>query len=250
MFDSDPKNIPKGYDRIPTGEENGDFYEIYGEAFARFARWSEDTPVPVLGDASTPIEEVDTFYDFWYEFKSWRILTGNPKKEGEDGKPAEEGEYDLEQAEDAYERRWMTTQNEHERKKLKRGHMKVISTLRDLAFKRDPRVNQARKAEFAVKEAEKQAKLAAKEAAAALLKAEEDKLKSPKELAVEAAAAEKLAAEKKKLDAKKQAKLDEQAAAEEQTARIAAALKARGQKNKEAKAAPKPAAKAKDAKKK
>ena len=102
---------PKNFDRIPTGEEEGDFFSVYTEPFARFSRWSEMTPVPTLGDASTPIAEVDAFYDFWYEFKSWRILTGNPKEEGD-------GEHDPSNAEDAYERRWMKTQNEAERKKL------------------------------------------------------------------------------------------------------------------------------------
>ena len=53
------------------------------------------TPVPALGNAETPIEEVDAFYDFWYEFKSWRIIKGDSEEE-----------HDLDDAEDAYERRW------------------------------------------------------------------------------------------------------------------------------------------------
>ena len=131
--------------------------------------------MPQLGDANTPIEEVDAFYDFWYEFKSWRILTGNPKEEGD-------GEHDLEDAEDAYERRWMKTENERERKRLKKQHMKTIAELRDLAFKRDPRVQAAKAAEFARVEAEKKAKLEAKQKKEAEEKAIADANKTPQEL--------------------------------------------------------------------
>ena len=73
------------------------------------------------------MEEVDGFYDFWFDFKSWRIIQG-------------EDEHILEDAEDAYEKRWMHVENERERKRLKKEHMKNISMLRDLTFKRDPRV--------------------------------------------------------------------------------------------------------------
>lgn len=234
MFQSDPKNLPKHFDRIPTGDEEGDFFEIYTEPFQRFARWSETQPVPVLGDANTAIEEVDAFYDFWFEFKSWRILTGNPQKEGEDKKPPEEGEYDMDQAEDAYERRWMKVENERERKRLKKEHNKNISTLRDLAFKRDPRVIAARAAEQAIIDAEKQAKLEAKLKKAAEDKAEADKHKTPKELAAEKAALEKAEAGKVKADEIKKAKEDESNNADLQAAKVQAAILARQKKMKEA----------------
>jgi len=237
ILDSDPKKLPKNFDRIPTGDEDGDFFEIYTEPFQRFSRWSEKTPVPLLGDANTPIEEVDAFYDFWYEFQSWRILTGNPKKEGEDGKPPEEGEYDQDQAEDAYERRWMKTENERERKRLKKGHMKIIAALRDLAFKRDPRVIAARSAEREKVEAEKQAKLAEKLKREAEAKAIADAGKSPKELAAEAAAQAKRDEERKKVEDKASAAQDEKALAEEQAAKVQAAILARQKKAKEAKSA-------------
>jgi hypothetical protein len=35
-------------------------------------RWSVDANVPDLGDASTPYEQVTAFYNFWFNFKSWR----------------------------------------------------------------------------------------------------------------------------------------------------------------------------------
>merc|ERR1711865_1199886 len=241
IMDSDPKKLPKNFDRIPTGDEDGDFFEIYTEPFHRFSRWSENNPVPQLGGANTPIEEVDAFYDFWYDFQSWRIITGNPKKEDpegkKDGKPPEEGEYDPNQADDAYERRWMKTENERERKRLKTQHMKVIATLRDLAFKRDPRVIAARSVERETIEAEKQAKLAEKLKREAEAKAIADAGKSPKELAAETAVQAKRDEEKKQLDEKATAAQDEKSQAEEQAAKVQAAILARQKKAKEAKAA-------------
>ena len=46
--------------------------QAFGDAFHRFARWSEKKPVPELGTAETDMEAVDRFYDFWNVFKSWR----------------------------------------------------------------------------------------------------------------------------------------------------------------------------------
>lgn len=43
MFDS---IMPAKYDRIPSGEEEGDFFEIFGPAFERYSRWSEVKPCP------------------------------------------------------------------------------------------------------------------------------------------------------------------------------------------------------------
>lgn len=216
-------------DNIPSGDEDGDFFEIYTEPFQRFSRWSEITPVPQLGNMETPMEEVDAFYDFWFEFKSWRILTGNPKEEGD-------GEHDLEDAEDAYERRWMKTENERERKRLKKQHMKTIAELRDRAFRRDPRVKAARAAEAAKAEAEKAAKLEAKLKKEAEEKAIADAGKTPKELAAEAALAEKKKAEEERVKAAKAAKAEEAEAAEAQAAKVQAAILARQKKAKEAKA--------------
>lgn len=51
-------------DSVPTGDEPN-FFAVFGEAFKRNARFSEVKPVPMLGDESTPDEEVESFYKFW-----------------------------------------------------------------------------------------------------------------------------------------------------------------------------------------
>ena len=67
--------------------------QVFGPAFRRNTRWSVVTPVPGLGEEGAPWEEVDRFYDFWFQFKSWREFP-HPDEE------------DLEHAECREERRW------------------------------------------------------------------------------------------------------------------------------------------------
>ena len=48
------------------------FIEIFGDIFEREARFSKKEPVPMLGKIDATKEEVEGFYDFWYNFDSWR----------------------------------------------------------------------------------------------------------------------------------------------------------------------------------
>ena len=116
-------------DSMPAARDYDDdeFYAEFGTCFARNAGFSEKKPVPPLGNATTPIQKVIKFYEFWLAFKSWRDFTV-------------EDEYDLEQAENRYERRYM----ERENKRMKQGELKAekirIRKLVDLARARDPRI--------------------------------------------------------------------------------------------------------------
>lgn len=49
-------------------------------------RWSVKRVTVKFGDESTPFEQVDKFYKFWYDFDSWRefsYLDEEDKEKGE-----------------------------------------------------------------------------------------------------------------------------------------------------------------------
>eukprot|EP00003_Mantamonas_plastica_P033263 TRINITY_DN940_c0_g1_i5.p1 TRINITY_DN940_c0_g1~~TRINITY_DN940_c0_g1_i5.p1 ORF type:complete len:747 (-),score=181.27 TRINITY_DN940_c0_g1_i5:1487-3727(-) len=116
-------------DRIPRAgpmDEN-DFYETYGPVFARNGKFSCKRPVPSLGDESTPYEQVDDFYVFWFHFETWRDFS-------------EYYEFQLEDAEDRDEKRWMAVQNTADGKRMLKKEKKRIRQLTEQAFSIDPRL--------------------------------------------------------------------------------------------------------------
>lgn len=48
------------------------FFKTFGPIFEREARFSKIQPVPLLGALDDPKEAVESFYEFWYNFDSWR----------------------------------------------------------------------------------------------------------------------------------------------------------------------------------
>ena len=45
---------------------------MFGPAFDLNERWSDLPDVPYLGDADSSLQHVNNFYEFWFNFKSWR----------------------------------------------------------------------------------------------------------------------------------------------------------------------------------
>ena len=105
----------------------------------------------MIGDKDTPLEEVKKFYKYWDGFKTWREFS-------------QFDEYEVETAEDRYEKRWMEKQNKKLREKHEKEERKRIFTLTNRAYKLDPRIKaQAAKEEaerLAIKQAKKDAKAA------------------------------------------------------------------------------------------
>lgn len=48
------------------------FFKHFAPVFEREARFSKKQPVPMLGAVDASKEDVSGFYDFWYNFDSWR----------------------------------------------------------------------------------------------------------------------------------------------------------------------------------
>lgn len=176
-------------DDVPTDCAPQDFFKVFGPAFMRNGRWSVTQPIPSLGDDTTPVEEVDKFYNFWYNFKSWREFP-------------DDDEYDLEQAESREHKRWMERQNAKLQEKAKKVEYARVRTLVDNAYKKDPRIQRRKEEEKAEKQRRREAKYLAKklqeeEAAKAV---EEERLRKEEESkkAAEAALHQKKLKEKEK----------------------------------------------------
>ncbi|KAL1566420.1 dnaJ subfamily C member 2-like [Salvia divinorum] len=176
-------------DEIPADCAPQDFFKVYGPAFLRNGRWSVNQAVPTLGDDKTSIKEVDSFYDFWYAFKSWREF---PHAD----------EFDLEQAESRDHKRWMERQNAKLSEKARKEEYARIRTLVDNAYKRDPRILRRKDELKAEKVRKREAKVLAKkmqeEEAARIVEEEKKRKEEEEKRAAEAASNQKKIKEKEK----------------------------------------------------
>ncbi|KAG5301916.1 zuotin [Histoplasma ohiense] len=189
QFDSvdELANVP------PPGKKKGNFFKLWSPVFESEARFSKIQPVPKLGDENSTKEEVEEFYNFWYNFDSWRSF-----------------EYEDEDVPDDNEnrdhKRHIERKNANARRKKKTEDTARLRRLVDDALAADERIKKFRKAERANKdkrklEKEAEAKRLAEEKEKARLEEEQRKKE-----AEEAAKAEKLEGRKAKEAAKNAAK--------------------------------------------
>ncbi|KTW31195.1 zuotin [Pneumocystis jirovecii RU7] len=126
----------------PSKKETVNFYEQWGKVFESEARFSNQHPVPTLGDEHSSKKDVEEFYNFWYNFDSWRSF-----------------EYlDKDTPDDSYNRnnkRYQEHKNRAERAKRKTEDTARLRRLIDDCLSLDPRIKKFRQEEKAAKAAKK-----------------------------------------------------------------------------------------------
>ncbi|OCK85782.1 zuotin [Lepidopterella palustris CBS 459.81] len=174
--------------------QKGNFYKLWGRVFEAEGRFSKNQPVPKLGNDKSTKEDVEHFYNFWYNFDSWRSFEYQDEDVPDDN-------------ENRDQKRHVERKNQNARRKKKTEDTTRLRKLVDDALALDERIKKFRQQEHAQKnkrrfEKEAEAKRLAEEAAKA--KEEEARLKAEKEAAEKAEKAEgKKAKEAAKNAAKK-----------------------------------------------
>lgn len=167
---------------------------MWANVFKSEGRFSRVQPVPKFGDADSTKEDVDAFYNFFYNFDSWRSFEYQDEDVPDDN-------------ENRDQKRHMERKNNNARKKKKQEDTARLRKLVDEAMAGDERIKRFRQEANASKNkkrlekeaAEKKAKdeaEAAKEAAAKAAKEAEEKAKAEKEQGKKAKEAAKTAVKK------------------------------------------------------
>lgn len=142
QFDSVDEGVEED---IPTGKESGNFFKLWTPVFERESRFSvteKNGSTPVLGDMDSPRDHVDHFYDFWYNFDSWRSFEYLDKEinEGSD---------------DRADKRYQEKKNRNERAARKKEDNARLRNIVDKALSLDPRIKKFKQEEKAAREAKK-----------------------------------------------------------------------------------------------
>ncbi|KNC96251.1 uncharacterized protein SPPG_08403 [Spizellomyces punctatus DAOM BR117] len=182
---------PKFDDSVPSAKAKGDFFKLYQPAFEKEARFSKIQPVPELGSGDLTRDEVEAFYNFWFNFDSWRTFENLDEE-------------DTDNVESREEKRWLERRNKAERTKRKKADNARVNKLVEQAFQADPRIKKFREDDKAAKESKKREKEAAARAAEEEAKRKAEEEQAAKEKA-EAEERTRQQAEKKEREAAKNA---------------------------------------------
>lgn len=185
-------SVDEAADREPPSKKaKGNFFKLWGPVFESEARFSKKQPVPKLGDDNSTKEEVEGFYDFWYNFDSWRTFEYLDEDVPDDN-------------ENRDQKRYVERKNKAQRAKKKTEDTARLRKMVDDCLSLDPRIAKFRQADKAQRNAKRLAREAEEKKAAedAKKKAEEEKKKKEEE---EAASKAKIADAKKAKEAAKNA---------------------------------------------
>jgi len=119
-----------------------EFFETFRSVFELEARFSIKQPVPMIGNMDDSKSFVEAFYDFWYNFDSWRSFEYHDKEvnEGSDSRD---------------DKRYTEKKNKSERARRKKEDNVRLRNLVDLSLSLDPRIKR-------IKQEEKEARAAKK----------------------------------------------------------------------------------------
>jgi len=118
------------------------FFKMWAPVYELEARFSKNTPVPLLGSFNDPKDKVEAFYDFWYNFDSWRSFEYLDKEvnEGSDSRD---------------DKRYTEKKNKTERARRKKEDTARLRGLVDLTLSLDPRIKRIKQEEKEAREAKK-----------------------------------------------------------------------------------------------
>jgi len=185
-------SVDEAADRHPPSKKaRGNFYKLWGPVFESEGRFSKVKPVPKFGDESSTKEQVEEFYNFWYNFDSWRTFEYLDEDVPDDN-------------ENRDQKRYVERKNKAQRAKRKTEDTVRLRKLVDDCLALDQRIQKFKQAEKAQRNAKRLAREAEERRAVeeAKKKAEEEKKKKEEE---EVVAKAKLADAKKAKDAAKNA---------------------------------------------
>ncbi|KAL1914705.1 uncharacterized protein VTP21DRAFT_7963 [Calcarisporiella thermophila] len=155
---------------VPSPKAKGDFFKLYGPVFERESRFSNKHPVPQLGDITSTREEVETFYDFWYNFDSWRSFEHLDEE-------------DVESADNREDKRWLEKKNRAARAKRKKEDNARLRSIVDQALSLDPRIKLFKEEDRKRRNAKKNQRAEAERQAAEEKKKKEEEERLAKERA-------------------------------------------------------------------
>ncbi|KAF8171331.1 DnaJ-domain-containing protein [Pholiota molesta] len=192
QFDSVDPVFMELEEDIPSAAEikskNLDFFKTLGPVFELYSRFSKVQPVPGLGDIDAPKEAVEGFYDFWYNFDSWRSFEWMDKEvnEGSDSRD---------------DKRYTEKKNKSERARRKKEDIAKVRGLVDLALSLDPRIKRIKQQEKEAREAKKRAAAPGAPAKKTKQQEEEERKKAEEEAKAKEEAEKAARAEAKKAKA-------------------------------------------------
>ena len=169
------------------------YCDIVGPIFAREARFSKIQPVPAFGSSDASKKEVEGFYDFWYNFDSWRSFEWHDKEvnEGSDSRD---------------DKRFTEKKNKSERQRRKKEDNVRLRELVDEVLANDPRIKRIKAEEKAARDAKKKGGAAGAKPLTAAEKKKADDAKKAEEAKAKAEAAKVPEVSKADREAAKKAK--------------------------------------------